>query len=192
MHFHIPLILALTALTTASPVPVLASDARQLTKRDGAAVISAVNTITESMTTLNDTVTSYKGGILGTVTALKIEFQAIALNNDLRDAVSVTKASANFTEEESLNVSAAFLDLQPNIDSTLDNIVRKKPQIDNGLLGIGSLGFLVKANLVTERDLAASLGDEVVKRLTKTYSGIAPIINEQIQAKFEEAIAAFE
>ncbi|RDW83569.1 cell wall mannoprotein 1 family protein [Aspergillus mulundensis] len=194
MRFHIPLILALTALATASPVPVQAPapDAHPLSKRDGAAVISAVNTITESMITLNDTVTSYKGGILGTVTALKIEFQAIALSNDLRDAVSTTKASANFTEEESLNVSAAFLDLQPNIDSTLDNIVRKKPQFDTGLLGIGSLGFLVKANLVTEKDLAAKLGDEVVKRLTATYAGIAPIINAQIQAKFEEAIAAFE
>ncbi|KAL6230723.1 hypothetical protein BDW75DRAFT_59084 [Aspergillus navahoensis] len=188
MHLHIPLILAISAIAQASPVVA----PHELVRRDGAAVIDAVSTITESMISLNDTVTAYKGGILGTLTALKIEFQSIALSNDLRDAISTTKASANFTEDESLHVSAAFLELQPNIESTLDNIVSKKPQFDNGLLGIGSLGFLVKSNLESQRDLAGKLGDAVVLKLTKTYAVIAPLLNAQIKAKFDEAIAAFE
>lgn len=178
----LPILLATAAL--ASPV--------HHAKRDGAAVIEAVNTISESMITLNTTVTSYKGGILGTVTALKIEFQSIALSNDLRAAISTTTDSANFTEDESLNVSGAFLDLQPNIFSTLDNIVAKKPQFDNGLLGLGSLAFLVRANLENQRDLAAELGEAVVVKLTATYAGIAPLLNAQIAEKFEEAIAAYE
>ncbi|KAL4919197.1 hydrophobic surface binding protein A-domain-containing protein [Aspergillus aurantiobrunneus] len=185
MHFHIPLILTITTIAQTSPVP-------NLIKRDGAAVIDAVNTISESMVTLNSTVTSYQGGILGTVTALKIEFQSVALSNDLRDAIAVTSDSANFTEDESLNVSAAFIDLQPNIFSTLDNIVAKKPQFDTGLLGIGSLAFLVRANLESQRDLAAELGEAVAGKLTPTYAGLAPLLNAQIADKFEEAIAVFE
>ncbi|KAL4876950.1 hydrophobic surface binding protein A-domain-containing protein [Aspergillus karnatakaensis] len=135
MRFHAPLLLALTAIAQATPI------ANDLLKRDGAAVIDAVTTISESLITLNNTVTSYRGGILGTITALKIEFQSIALSNDLRAAIRTTTDSADFTEDESLHVSAAFIDLQPNIFTTLDNIVFKKPQFDNGLLGIGSLAF---------------------------------------------------
>ncbi|CBF71476.1 hypothetical protein AN6795.2 [Aspergillus nidulans FGSC A4] len=188
MRFHIPFLLAIFAIAQASPVAA----PHELVRRDGAAVIDAVNIVTESMIALNNTVTAYKGGFLGTFTALKIEFQSIALSNDLRDAISTTKSSANFTEEESLNVSGAFLELQPNIDSTLDNIVSKKPQFDNGLLGIGSLAFLVRSNLEKQKELAGELGDAVVLKLTKTYAVIAPLLNAQIQAKFEEAIAAFE
>ncbi|KAL4925331.1 cell wall mannoprotein 1 family protein [Aspergillus undulatus] len=186
MHFYLPILLTITAITQATPVPP------SLIKRDGAAVIAAVNTISESMITLNETVTSYKGGLFGTVTALKIEFQSIALSNDLRDAIRTTTDSANFTEDESLNVSGAFIDLQPNIFSTLDNIVAKKPQFDNGLLGIGSLAFLVRSNLENQRDLAAELGEAVTVKLTDTYAGIAPLLNAQIAEKFEETIAAFE
>ncbi|KAL5337373.1 hydrophobic surface binding protein A-domain-containing protein [Aspergillus crustosus] len=186
MRFHTPLLLALTALTQATP---LLTD---LIKRDGAAVIDAVNTISESLITLNNTVTSYRGGILGTVTALKIEFQSIALSNDLRAAIRTTTSSADFTEDESMLVSAAFIDLQPNIFTTLDNIVLKKPQFDNGLLGIGSLAFLVRSNLESQKDLAGQLGEAVTDKLTATFAVIAPLLNAQIAAKFDEALAAYE
>lgn len=51
MRFHIPFLLALTAITQATPIT-------ELVKRDGAAVLDAVNTISEAMVTLNTTVTS--------------------------------------------------------------------------------------------------------------------------------------
>ncbi|KAL2813342.1 hydrophobic surface binding protein A-domain-containing protein [Aspergillus cavernicola] len=186
MRFHVPLLLAITAVAQATPV------LNEFVKRDGAAVIDAVNTISEGMVTLNTTVTSYRGGLLGTITALQIEFQSIALSNDLRAGIRTTTDSANFTEDESLQVSGAFIDLQPNIFSTLDNIVSKKAQFDNGLLGIGSLAFLVRSNLETQRDLAAQLGAAVVEKLTATYAIIAPLLNAQIAAKFDEAIAMFD
>ncbi|KAL2837120.1 hydrophobic surface binding protein A-domain-containing protein [Aspergillus pseudoustus] len=143
------------------------------------------------MIALNNTVSSYKGGFLGTGTALKIQFQAIALSNDVKEAISVAEDSANFSDAESINVAGSFLDLQPNIDTTLDNFVRKKPQIDTGLLGIGSLAFLVKANLENLRDLSAQLGDVVVPKLTPPYAALAPSILALITDKFDETIAIF-
>ncbi|KAL4961112.1 cell wall mannoprotein 1 family protein [Aspergillus stella-maris] len=182
----LPLLLAIAAIAQATPLP------SNLARRDGAAVIDAVNTISSSMITLNTTVTSYTGGLFGTITALKIEFQSLFLANDLRDAISTTEESANFTETESLNVAGAFIDLQPNIFSTLGNIVSKKAAFDKGLLGVASLAFLVRSNLETQRDLAADLGDAVTIKLTDTYAAIAPALNEQIAEEFEGAIAAFE
>ncbi|KAL4940238.1 hypothetical protein BDV06DRAFT_224291 [Aspergillus oleicola] len=188
MRFIPLLTIAVWPITQATPTPITPT----LLKRDGAAVITTVNTISSSMLTLNETVTSYAGGLLGTGTALKIEFQSLELANDLRSAISTTTDSANFTETESLNVAGSFIDLQPNIFSTLDNIVSKKAAFDRGLLGVASLGFLVRSNLETQRDLAAQLGEAVTVKLTATYAGIAPLLNEQIRGKFEEAIAAFE
>jgi hypothetical protein len=185
MRFHIPFVVALSALAQATPV------VKDFVKRDGAAVVAAVATISESMIALNSTVTAYRGGFLGTGQALKIQFQAIALSNDVKDAISVAEDSANFDDPESINVAASFLDLQPNIDTTLDNFIRKKPQIDTGLLGIGSLSFLVKANLENLRDLSAELGDVVVPKLTPPYAALAPSILALITDKFDEAIEVF-
>ncbi|KAI9373923.1 hydrophobic surface binding protein A-domain-containing protein [Aspergillus egyptiacus] len=187
MRFHIPFLLALTT-TLVQATPVATTD---LTKRDGAAVIDAVAEISSGLVSLNETVTAYRGGISGTLQALQIEFQTLAISNDLRAGILITKLSRPFTEDESLHVSAAFVDLVPVIFSTLDNLVSKKPQFDTGLLGIGSLSFLVLSNLETQAELSARLGEAVVEKLTDTFDYVAPLLNAQIAAKFEETIAAY-
>ncbi|GMG07503.1 unnamed protein product [Aspergillus oryzae] len=185
MHFHRLLVLAAGLLTTATSAPT------ELFKRDAAGVVDAVAEIADKMTTLNTTVTGYQGGVLGTGTALKIEFQSIQLSHALKDATSTTEDSQNFTGDESNKVAAAFIDLQPKISSTLNNIVSKKPQFDTGLLGIGSVSFLVKWNLQQEKDLSADLGQAVVAKLAEPYASVAPLLNDQIAAAFEKALAAY-
>ncbi|KAB8237142.1 cell wall mannoprotein 1 family protein [Aspergillus alliaceus] len=185
MHFYRLLVLAAGFLTTATAAPT------ELIKRDATSVVSAVGDIANQMSTLNSTVSSYRGGFLGTGTALKIEFQSVQLSHALKDAISETEDSAKFTGDESNKVAAAFIDLQPKISSTLDNIVSHKPQFDTGLLGLGSVSFLVKWNLQQEKDLAAELGKAVVDKLAEPYASVAPLLNDQIAAAFEKALAAF-
>ncbi|EAW09072.1 cell wall mannoprotein 1 family protein [Aspergillus clavatus NRRL 1] len=175
-------ILSLAALATAIPT---------LVQRDAPAVVDAVNAIATHMVTLNTTVTAYNGGALGTLTALQIECESIKLSNALKAAIATTHVAANFTNAESLTVVGAFIALQPQIFSTLDNIVRKKPQFDTGLLAIGSLAFLVKANLVQQKDLSAGLGGEVAGKLAPLYAALAPRINQAIEDAFVKAIAAY-
>lgn len=102
LHHYIPLLLTGAAsLTAAAPAP-----ANDLTKRDGSDVVAAVNQVASQTKTLNETVSSYDGGIVNTLTVIEIETEAIALNNDLRSAICVTEESGNFTEAESLDVAA--------------------------------------------------------------------------------------
>ncbi|KAH2340876.1 hypothetical protein KXW28_008613 [Aspergillus fumigatus] len=183
MRFLFPL-LAATAFTSAIPTATI-------TKRDATAVVEAVNSIASQMVVLNNTVTSYDGGIQGTLTALKIEVESVKLSCDLRDAISTTQASANFTNAESLTVATAFINLQPQIFSTLNNIVAKKLKFDTGLLGIGSLAFLVKGDLQQQKDLSGQLGDAVAAKLAPLYAQLAPMINKQIADAFDKAIAAY-
>ena len=187
MHLN-PLILLTTAISLVSAAALPAND---LTKRDGSAVVAAVAKISDQTEALNSTVSSYDGGILGTLTALKIETEAIGLNNALRSAISTTKHSANFTDAESLSVATAFLNLVPVVQSTLDNIVSKKPDFDTGLLGIASISFLVKDNLETEQQLSLKLGQEVEKKLTAVYAAIAPLVLDEIDGAFTAAIDAY-
>ncbi|GIJ92576.1 hypothetical protein Asppvi_001854 [Aspergillus pseudoviridinutans] len=175
---------AATALASAIPTATIV-------KRDAPAVVDAVNAIASQMVVLNNTVTSYAGGIQGTLTALKIEVESVKLSCDLRDAISTTQDAANFTNAESLTVAQAFISLEPQIFSTLNNIVAKKPKFDTGLLGIGSLAFLVKSNLQQQKDLSAQLGDAVVAKLAPLYAQVAPVINKQIADAFDKAIAAY-
>ncbi|KAE8155067.1 hydrophobic surface binding protein A-domain-containing protein [Aspergillus avenaceus] len=181
MHLYLLPLLATTLLSTATPIQ----------KRDST-VVNAVTAIATQMTTLNETVTSYTGGLLGTGTALKIEFESIKLSHALKDAISTTEATANLTSDESGTVATAFVDLKPKIDSTLDNIVARKPEFDTGLLGIGSLSFVVKWNLQQEKDLAGQLGEAVVGILAEPYASVAPLLNDQIAGAFEKALAAYE
>jgi hypothetical protein len=182
----------LTCLSNASPTPtptVITSSS--FTKRDAAAVVSAVNVIGTQLTTLNNTVNSYSGGLLGTFTALKIQLESSELSSDLQSAIKTTQQSANFTETESASVATAFLALEPKVISVLNTIVAKKSDFETGLLGIGSLTFLVKDDLVQQQKESAELGDAVMEKLTTDFAALAPVINQQIAEAFETAIKQF-
>ncbi|OJJ48164.1 hypothetical protein ASPZODRAFT_130113 [Penicilliopsis zonata CBS 506.65] len=176
------ILLSLT-LTLANASPII--------RRDGAAVVSAITTLANQLTALNSTVTSYEGGLAGSLTAVEIQLQDEAVVTDLQAAVTVTQQSANFTETESEEVAVAVLDLEPKIVSVLANLVAKKPDFETGLLGVFSLDALVKSDLQQQKILAARLGDAIVAKLTATYAAVAPLINDEIADQFDSAIAAF-
>ena len=161
-------------------------------KRDAAAVVDAVNTIGTSLVTLNTTVTGYSGGLGSELTALKIELESSQLVRDLKDAISTTQQSANFTDAESGTVATALVTLEPQILSALTNIASKKAAFEKGILDFISLTFLVKNNLQQQKDLSAQLGDAVTAKLTPNYASLAPLITGQIADAFTAAINTFD
>ncbi|GCB22993.1 hypothetical protein AAWM_05878 [Aspergillus awamori] len=177
---------ATVAVATATPSKVLLP-----VKRDASSVVSAVNTISTQLVTLNTTVSSYPGGIEGTLSALQIQAETIQLEVDLKTAIRLTRQSANFTDTESQKVAEAFVTLEPQIASTLANIVSKKSDFDDGLLGIASLSFLVKFDLQELSILSKALGSAVQDKLSGTYADLAPLILNEISAAFKKAIAAY-
>ncbi|OJI91295.1 hypothetical protein ABZX51_004156 [Aspergillus tubingensis] len=183
----------LTLLFTATVAVATATPAKGLlpTKRDGSSVVSAVNTISTQLVTLNTTVSSYPGGIEGTLSALQIQAETIQLEVDLKAAIKLTRQSANFTDTESQKVAEAFVTLEPQIASTLSNIVSKKSDFDDGLLGIASLSFLVKFDLQELSILSNALGSAVQDKLSGTYAELAPLILNEISTAFKKAIAAY-
>ncbi|RAL05934.1 cell wall mannoprotein 1 family protein [Aspergillus ibericus CBS 121593] len=185
------LLTATTALVTATPSPISIPHPAIKLKRDATSVVSAVNTISSQLLTLNTTVTSYPGGIEGTLSALQIQAETIQLEFDLKTAIAVTRQSANFTDAESQSVAEAFVTLEPQIASTLDNIISKKADFDDGLLGIASLSFLVKFDLQELSALSSALGSAVQGKLSGVYAQLAPLVLDEISSAFKKAIAAY-
>ncbi|RAK81452.1 cell wall mannoprotein 1 family protein [Aspergillus fijiensis CBS 313.89] len=193
LKLTIPIILLLTLLLP--PLPATATPASpqpQLTTRDSSSVLAAVTTISTQLTTLNTTVSAYPGGLEGSLSALHIQAETIQLEVDLKAAVVAAKRSANFSDAESLSVAQAFVALEPTIASTLANLVAKKSEFDDGLLGVASLSFLVEWDLEQLSFLSSQLGKAVQEKLSATYAALAPLVLDQIAAAFAGAIQAYQ
>ncbi|GAD98757.1 antigenic cell wall galactomannoprotein [Paecilomyces variotii No. 5] len=188
MHFFPHFLSAFTAailhlLTAPSTGSVVESDA--------SAVINAVDTITANLATLNHTVCTYSGGFTGTPAVLQIKWETWVVEQDLISSIKTTQSSGNFTKRESRDVAISFVNLQPVVMAALDNLIEKKSAFETGLLGLFSLTELVKSDLVRLKALAAELGEVIVPKLTEFYAALAPLINNRIADKFDDAIEEF-
>ncbi|KAL1851507.1 hypothetical protein Plec18167_008700 [Paecilomyces lecythidis] len=183
-HFLSAFIAAILHLLTAPPTG-------RVVESDAAAVIDAVDTITADLATLNHTVSVYSGGFTGTPAVLRIKWETWTVEQDLISSIKTTERSGNFTKRESRNVAIAFVNLQPVVMAALDNLMEKKTAFETGLLGLFSLTELVKSDLVRQKALAAELGEVVVPKLTEFYAALAPLINNRIASKFDDAIEEF-
>ncbi|KAK2882584.1 hypothetical protein FQN49_000196 [Arthroderma sp. PD_2] len=174
-----------TAVVAALATTVIASP---ISKRDGAAVVDTVNTISQQITDLDTVVKAYDGGI---ITPIKIQVKTSKLTSGLKDAIKTVQESEKFDDKESQAVATAFVQLKPKIDTVLASITSKQPVFKKGVLGFFPLDWLVKYNLKQQKDLSAKLGDETVLKLNEKFAKLAPLINAAIADAFAKAIAAF-
>ncbi|KAH8690522.1 antigenic cell wall galactomannoprotein [Talaromyces proteolyticus] len=161
-------------------------------KRDEASsVISGIQKISDAVITLNKTVSSYPGGIEGTITALDILGDSFSLEHAITSTTSDAKQSANFTDTESQSIAQAFVNLVPTIQSSLTTIEGKKSEFQHGLLGLASLDWVVEDLLKTLKSDSDALSTAVIAKLTSTWAGVAPLVVSQIDAAFETAITTY-
>ncbi|KAL1621063.1 hypothetical protein SLS56_009368 [Neofusicoccum ribis] len=158
------------------------------TKRDAAAVSAAIGTIETRLTTFNNTLNTF-GASPSLLNALSVQTASNNVQTALTDATTAANSSAAFDDAGSAQVAQDILELQPQINSVLDNVVAKKPAFDS--VQNGALNGLVSQSLQDQKSGAAAFGDAVTAKLTPTYAAQAPAINQAIQAKFDEAIAAY-
>lgn len=178
----------------ASPLVSTSQDetTHQLSKCAAPEVVAAVKSLGDDMVTLNKTLNNYEGGIGSVITALKIKSQTDTVKKDTEAVTEAAEESEKFNQEGSGNVANSLIELQPKINSVLDNIVSKKGAFEKAVLGFISLTWLVKSDLEDLKELSAELGESITKKLTKEYADVAPMLNKQIAKKFAEAIKAYE
>jgi hypothetical protein len=154
-------------------------------------VVADIAAISKQLSTLNSSVTAYKGGPADTINALTIQGQSSDLQNIIDKATKDANASPAFGDDGSNAVANAVLALEPNIFSVLDNLVAKKPNFDKPVIfGIvpSQLVLLDLKGLKTSTD---KFGAATTAKLNSVFSGVAPIIIGQIDDAFNKAIAAY-
>ncbi|KAF2171398.1 hypothetical protein M409DRAFT_18513 [Zasmidium cellare ATCC 36951] len=169
--------------------PLLALASPAIVKRDDASINQAIGYINGNITKVNNTLNTFTKP-KDSITALIIKAESDDLTKSVNNAAAVANASAPLNDDQSFNVATAILNLQPNIYSLLDNLKAHKPQFDTAIFGF-SASPLVKSTLQEAQTAADSFGDAVTPKLTATYQSAAPVIVQQIDDKFNDAIAYF-
>lgn len=176
-------------LTSLFLLPVLALASPALYKRDDTAIVQALTYVNHNITVVSETLDTFNKP-KDAITAFKIQIQTDAVIKSVQNAASVSNASEPLNDAQSENVAAAVLQLQPNINSLLDKVVAHKPQFETALFGYSAVP-VVKLSLTNAKKAADDFGAALVPRLSPAFQQVAPLIVEQIDAKFNEAIAAF-
>ena len=183
---------------------------------NSAKVLADIDTVVEDIGKLNNTLNRFKvcvmtrtpshssspqgvsanvtqpDSILGFATALIIQGQTKQLGDDLQATTADVDASTPFTADESNAVASAVLNLQPQIQSLLTNIVAHKPAFATAVFFVGDLSKTVQGDLEDQRAFAGDFGRAVQAKLASPYSDFAPLITAQILGYFDDAISKYQ
>ncbi|KAK7529322.1 putative antigenic cell wall galactomannoprotein [Phyllosticta citricarpa] len=171
---------ALLATAIATPI---------VEKRDATEAITAINKISTQLDTFNQTLTQFATGqSSGLGGALDLQSGSGDVETVLQEATTTVQNAQPFNEQDSAQVAQAILAFQPKIFATIDGITAVKPQLE---ASIGSLTSVVKTSLQEQQTAAQGLADAVSEKLTGEFKAQAPVINKQIQDRFNSAIQAY-
>lgn len=160
-------------------------------RRDATSINASLDKITQSLVALNNTLNTFNGGLVGTFVALQIQNQALGLERDIDAAAGTASQSAPLSDTESASVAFAITALTRNIYDVLDNIVRKKPQFDRAILGIGSASGLVKYDLQNLQSATDKFGAALTEKFVPAVKNLAPLLISAIDHHFEEALKVY-
>lgn len=166
---------AVLAITVANSAPVK--------KRDGATILSDLETIGTTLSTLESAVSSWSGSLL---TALGILVDYDDLSSDLTTAISDTEATTSLTDAESSSITDEIVTLGPSIVATLDVIIEKESVASDDGLKSDLLSALETLQTKTN-ELGADLEDLATSTDAET---IASVISS-VDAAFASATAAY-
>lgn len=149
----------------------------------GATILSAMSTITNTTKSLNKTISSWDGRLLGIA---PISVKSAQLLLDIVNGTSIANASSPLTFAEAAQVASATTELAAVVNGTLDTIVQAKPKFDKLLLTPVILIDLQLQRDASE-DFAATVVDKVPASLRDTAEGLV----EPIDEAFGRAVGKF-
>lgn len=123
--------LLLSSVALASPLLVerAANSSTQL--------INQIGVIEKEIAALNNTLNNFPpDSILKAADALVIQVQTDVLGTGINGATAIINAAQPFNDADSTTIATAFLGLEPQIASLLNNIVAHKPSFSSILVSL--------------------------------------------------------
>ncbi|KHN97403.1 Cell wall galactomannoprotein [Metarhizium album ARSEF 1941] len=161
------------------------------TRRDVTSIKAALDAISRQLVTMNATLNGFNGGAEGTLTALKIQGQAMDLQKDIQSGTSAAKSSGPLNDRDSSTIAFGITDLTGKIYDVLDNIITKKPAFDTAIFGVGSASFLVRSDLQNLKNDTDLFGAAVTEKLVKSVRDVSPLVISAIDFHFDQALKVY-
>ncbi|KAH7150272.1 putative antigenic cell wall galactomannoprotein [Dactylonectria estremocensis] len=149
----------------------------------GASIVAAISTISATTTDLDDAVTSWNGGLLGTI---PIVIKSTALLIDINNGTTTAEASAALSVAEALQVAQATIKLSDVVVAALDNIVAARPKFDKLLLRP-----VIWINLQLQQKATQEFSAAVVEKVPAALQPVAEALVEGIENAFAAAIEEY-
>ncbi|KAH8811601.1 antigenic cell wall galactomannoprotein-like protein [Xylogone sp. PMI_703] len=151
---------------------------------DGAAVVEAIESITNKTIQLNSTVSSWRGDLLG---ALPITVQSTELLSAINSGTNTAQRSANFTTIEVITIAGVTQTLVTDVLSTLSTIQAAKTKFEKLLLGPAIL-----LNLVLEKEATDKFQAAVIAKVPAELQSVAEQLVAPVDPAFSSAITDYE
>ncbi|ETS72977.1 hypothetical protein PFICI_15369 [Pestalotiopsis fici W106-1] len=150
---------------------------------DGAAIAAALGVISADTISLNQTVASWPGDILG---ALPITVQSTTLLIDINKATGIAEDSAALNDTETLAIAVTTADLITDTNSTLTEIIAAKPKFDKLLLSP-----IIYLTLSSQKDASGKLSSAIAEKVPEAYQTVADALGAELAASFDVALDAY-
>jgi hypothetical protein len=151
---------------------------------DGAGIVASIDTISTDTLALNETVSSWKGGLLGTIPIIA---KSTSLLENIKKGTKVASASANLTLIEAIQVAQATQALAADVNSTLETIISAENKFDHLLLGP-----VILLNLKLEKDATQDFSSAVITKVPASLQPVATRLVEGIITGFDKAIETYK
>ncbi|KAK9421834.1 putative Antigenic cell wall galactomannoprotein-like protein [Seiridium unicorne] len=150
---------------------------------DGAEIVAALDTISADTASLNDTVASWSGDLLG---ALPITVKSTSLLADINKATDTAEKSDTLSDIDTFTVAVTTADLIKDTNSTLAEIVATKPKFDKLLLSP-----VIYLTLSSQKDASGKLSAAIADKVPSTFKSAAEALGAQLDAAFDAALDAY-
>ncbi|KAF7954771.1 uncharacterized protein EAE97_000030 [Botrytis byssoidea] len=151
---------------------------------DGQAIVDAISEISNTTTSLNQTVSSWSGSLL---TSFPIVTLSAKLLIDINTGTWVASSSANLTLIETITIATATQNLVTVVEGTLETIESAKPKFDKLLFSP-----LILLNLVEEKSATDSFSAKIIEKIPAAFQETARTIVAPVDTAFDAAIAHYK
>ncbi|CAG9986804.1 unnamed protein product [Clonostachys byssicola] len=150
---------------------------------DGPAIVSALEKITGDTKSLNDDVSSWNGGLLGTI---PIVAGSTTLLASIHEGQKTAEASEPLTLLDAIGVAVATQALAKEVNTTISTIVGAKPKFDHLLLGP-----VILINLELEKKATVGFSDAIIEKLPVEQQPLGAELVKPILDSFDLAIDVY-
>ena len=154
-----------------------------IVKRDVQTILTALNNVNSAATTLDTAVKGFTGSAAGVTT---LNSDAAAVLSAINTGTTNVQGTTPISDLDALSVASATENLINTLNTTIDDLIAKKPT-----LATAGQTSTVLTDLEQQESASAALGNAIASKVPSDLTSVAQSLNAQIAQNFQNGIAAF-